>query len=477
MVAVIDASYQCIMPSCSTQYSLNRILTACEKCGNPVDIKYDMDADTLSNILSTNLGIRRNITDKKIKDGLRERMSDLDNIFNISGVWRFRELLPFFGDTSNYENSSKVLASLDGSEGRTFPIALSVVGKYVGLQNGNCYGQFEGWNRTGSFKDNGMATATTHLKMLNLLYDFNIKTITCASTGNTSASAAAYGINELLKVIIFTGEGKVPIGKLAQALLYGAKVMQIDGGNFDDAMKVIKEVAPNIGLYPVNSINPFRHEGQKTIVHRVIEAFNWDPPDVIAVPGGNLGNTSAFGKSLQELYDWGLIDKIPMLLIVNAEGANTFSTLVNRENMTWNDGNPDLHIRDKFFIYLDQNEIKPETKASAIEIAKPENLLKALRSIEYTKGSVLEVSDDEIFEAQRKIGENAYGCEPSSAATFAGVKKAIEKGIIDPGQKVVGILTGHELKDPQTIINNYQDQIHNVSSNLEDIMEAVRLAV
>jgi len=473
----IEAYFRCIMPEHPEKFPIDQILTSCNKCGNQLDLEYDMDGDIFRSSLAENLGIGNNINDEKLLDGVRQRMADPGNIFNESGVWRFREFLPFFGDSGNYEKYSQVLASLDGREGQTRPIPLNIVAEYVGLKPNKLYGQLEGWNPTGSFKDNGMAAATTHWKMLNSLYGFDIRALGCASTGNTASSASAYARNEGIDSIIFVGEGRIALGKLAQALLYGAQIMQIEGGDFDDAMELIKDAAPQIGIYPVNSLTPPRIEGQKTIIYRLLEGLHWDPPDVIALPGGNIGNTASFGKALQELHDLDLIKKIPKLLVVNAEGANTFSQLVNVECMTWNNGNPDLTIRDGYYAMLDDLGTKAYTEASAIEILKPQNLLKGLRSLEYTNGSVIEVTDEEIFEAQKKIGENAYGCEPASAASVAGIKKAIEQGIIDPEGTVVAILTGHELKDPEAVINHHKEQMHTVKGGLDNIVREVRSLV
>ena len=316
---------------------------------------------------------------------------------------------------------------------------MSKVSDYVGLKN--LLLQPEGYNPSGSFKDNGMSTAVTHAKLVN------INKIICASTGNTSASAAMYAANENIECDVYIPVGEVAPGKLSQAFQFGAQVIEIKG-NFDDALSTSLKKASEVGGYTVNSVNPFRIEGQKTIVFRALEQLDWNPPDWIVYPGGALGNTSSCGKSLMELYEWGWIKKIPRLAVVNSKGANTLHTLYNGKfedtNLRWNKGKPDVEIIKRYYAYMDKNGIKPKTKATAIQIAKPANILKGLRALEFTNGVVTQVSDQEMMDGMALVGLNGFDCEMASGAVPAGVKKLIADEIIKKDDVVVGILTGRQ---------------------------------
>ena len=223
-------------------------------------------------------------------------------------------------------------------------------------------------------------------------------------------------------------------------------------GDFDDALNRVREVSGERGIYLCNSVNPFRLEGQKTIMYRVLESLNWEVPDWIVVPGGNLGNSSAFGKAFGELLRLGLIDRIPRLAVINAAGANTLYQLVEERNVAWNAGQPDDDIIDTFFADMDRDNRKASTLASAIEINRPVNLKKCLRAIELCDGIVRDVTDQEILDAKAQVGAGGFGCEPASAASVAGAKKLRAEGIIAPNDRVVCILTGHQLKDPDATV-------------------------
>lgn len=291
-----------------------------------------------------------------------------------------------------------------------------------------------------------MAGAFTHGKLVGATR------AACASTGNTSASLALYAaVTKLMKAVIFIGSGKIAYGKLSQALDYGAKTVQIEG-DFDDAMSRVQEVSKKLGIYLVNSVNPFRLEGQKTIMFRILEAFRWETPDWIVVPGGNLGNSSSFGKAFMELHQHGLIDKIPRLAVINAEGANTLYRLVEKDGLCWNAGNYDKSLVKKFYTDMDTEGRRANTIASAIEINRPVNLSKCLRALDVCNGVVREVSEQEILDAKSQIGQGGLGCEPASAASLAGAKKLIAEGVITPEERVVCILTGHQLKDPNATV-------------------------
>ncbi len=358
-----------------------------------------------------------------------------------SGVWRFHELLPF--------------ADLDRcitiGEGQTILQNADILARQVGMNAGSLFLQYEGLNPSGSFKDNGMATALTHAQELEA------KFVACASTGNTSASMAMFAAaTGRFRPIIFIGSGKIAYGKLSQALDHGALTLQIDG-DFDDAMGRVREVCSKIGIYLVNSINPFRLEGQKTIMLRVLQALNWQPPDWIVVPGGNLGNSSAFGKMFGELKHLGLIDRIPRMAIINAAGASTLDILVNERGMRWNEGNCDPSVCSQYYRELQSSGTKANTVASAIEILLPVNLAKCLRAIEITDGIVRSVSDTDILFGKALVGRYGFGCEPASGASVAGVKLLREQGIIAASDRVVCVLTGHLLKDPAVTVGYHID--------------------
>jgi threonine synthase len=287
-----------------------------------------------------------------------------------------------------------------------------------------------------------MTAAFTHARMVGAT------SAACASTGNTSASLAMFAAaSGLMQAVVFIGAGKIAYGKLSQALDYGALTLQI-AGDFDDAMARVKEVTHTAGIYLVNSVNPFRLEGQKTIMYRVLEALAWQPPDWIVVPGGNLGNSSAFGKAFAELLQLGLIDRAPRLAVVNAVGANTLHRLFHEHGVRWNRGAPPLETIDQFYRQMEDEQRRANTLASAIEINRPVNLLKCLRALEVCDGVVTEVSDQDILDAKAMVAASGFGCEPASAASVAGARRLVSEGVIAPDDRVVCILTGHQLKDP-----------------------------
>lgn len=446
---------QCIVPSCGKKYSIEERRTTCD-CGELLDVKYKGDFP------------------KSLQETFCERRNHRQNIFNESGVWRYRELINFVGvDTENYDDYSQKLVSLDGAEGKTKPFHLTKVADYVGVKTGNFWLQFEGDNPTGSFKDNGMATAFTHAKMVGA------KKVVCASTGNTSSSAAAFAANELdMEAVILVGAGKIAKGKLAQSLAYGAKVLQVKG-DFDVAMAMVKALSRESGVYVVNSLNAFRLEGQKTMMYRMLDYLRWEVPDWIVLPGGNLGNTSAFGKAFMELYEYGWIKKKPRMAVVVAEGAPTLADLYNDRKLRWNNGNFDNKIIDEYYGEVDRKGIKAKTRASAIEILKPVNLKKALRTLEFTDGVVTKVPDTDILDAMAMVSKNGFGCEPASAATVAGTKKLVEQGTIGADEVVVGISTGHILKDVTAIVDyhfNPKNRFANTPITVEpDIKEILKL--
>lgn len=419
--AQTDLSFQrCINPNCAATYETMSIRTSCDRCGDLLDIAYDWDRAALPTQLSD----------------FEAMWSQRTNPIRFSGVWRFHELLPF-------APHDKIVTV---GEGQTLLQQADEVAKYVGVNPGQLHLQYEGMNPSGSFKDNGMCAAVTHAGMMNA------KRAACASTGNTSASLALYcSATRAMKAVIFIGSGKISYGKLSQALDYGALTLQITG-DFDDAMLRVREVAKELGIYLVNSVNPFRLEGQKTIMFRVLEALRWQVPDWIVVPGGNLGNSSAFGKAFSELHQLGLIDRIPRLAVINARGANTLHELVQKHGVRWNGGDVSMGPITQYNEDMDRDGKRADTIASAIEINRPVNLNKCLRALEVMDGVVREVDDQQILDAKAQVGAGGFGCEPASAASVAGTKLLRSEGVIAPSDRVVCILTGHELKDPTATV-------------------------
>jgi threonine synthase len=375
-------------------------------------------------------------------------------------------------------------------EGQTLLQRADGVAEYAHMKPGHLFLQYEGMNPSGSFKDNGMSAAFTHARMIGA------KRAACASTGNTSASLAMYSsVTGLMSAIIFVGSGKIAYGKLSQALEYGALTIQISG-DFDDAMKRVREVSQDQGIYLVNSVNPFRLEGQKTIMFRVLEALGWQTPEWIVVPGGNLGNSSSFGKAFAELKQLGLIEHIPRLAVINASGADTLYELYARRGLRWNHGSPDVGLIQQFYRDMDEQQRKASTIASAIEINRPVNLTKCLRALETCDGVVRHVSDQEILDAKAQVGAGGIGCEPASAASVAGTRLLREEGVIGADERVVCILTGHQLKDPtatvayhttdQELFNNvlgtrgvkrasFANRAVSVPNELSEIIKAIQL--
>ena len=420
--AASDAAFQqCIHPACAATFSIDEAHFSCPACGDVVDVVYDWDR----------LPVPRRLSD--FEASWANRLEPL----NFSGVWRFRDLLPFA--------TPNMVVTI--GEGQTLLQKADKVGQYVGMSAGNLLLQYEGMNPSGSFKDNGMTAAFTHARMVGA------RRVACASTGNTSAALAVYcSATEFgFRAIIFIGSGKIAYGKLAQALDHGALTIQIKG-DFDDAMLRVRQVSDRLGIYLMNSVNPFRLEGQKTIMYRVLEGLGWEVPDWIVVPGGNLGNSSAFGKAFIELLHLGLIARVPRLAVINASGARTLDELFGQRGVTWRSGLPEMDKVSGYYNELDIELLKASTIASAIEINRPVNLKKCLRALDFCDGVVRQVSDQEIMDAKARVGAGGLGCEPASAASVAGAKRLREEGIIAGSERVVCILTGHQLKDPTATV-------------------------
>jgi threonine synthase len=322
-----------------------------------------------------------------------------------SGVWRFRE------------------GVLDAETVVSHPEGDTRLYERFGVQF-----KHEGENPTASFKDRGMTVAVTQAVRLGA------RAVACASTGNTSASLAAYAAQAGLRAVVFIPAGKVSSGKLAQTLAYGATCLAVRG-DFDDAMRLVREASTRLGIYLVNSINPFRIEGQKTIVWELLQDLEWRVPDWIVVPAGNLGNTSAFGKALREALENRWIDRMPRLAAVQAAGANPFY----------------LSYRQQF---ASRHRVPAETVATAIRIGDPVSHDRAVGAIQATNGVVEQVTDEELMAAKREIDGAGIGCEPASATTWAGVKKLRAAGVMKQGESVVCVLTGHMLKDSDALMKS-----------------------
>jgi threonine synthase len=331
-----------------------------------------------------------------------------------SGVWRYRELLP----------PLPAAAIVTRPEGNTALYQHPQLTDWTGCEE--LFLKHEGENPTGSFKDRGMTVAISHARTIGA------QAVACASTGNTAASVAAYAALAGLPSVVFLPAGKIAAGKLGQAIAYGARIVQVEG-DFDAAMRLVEEAGRELGLYLLNSVNPFRLEGQKTIVFELLHQLGWSVPDWIVLPGGNLGNTAAFGAALAQLRDVGWIERLPRLAVIQAAGAAPFYA-------AYRSG------------FREFRPVAAETIATAIRIGNPVSYERARRAIELTDGLVDTVSDEEILEAKARVDRTGIGCEPASAASVAGVRKLVARGVIRPGDRVVAILTGHVLKDPDAVL-------------------------
>jgi threonine synthase len=377
----------------------------CPNCGDLFEVFYPG--------WETSRGLRAAGHDAgSLKQIWRERRTSLAPA-DTSGVWRFRELLP---------SLSPGHEPITLREGNTPLYDLPRCARAAGMQS--LQAKHQGMNPTASFKDTGMTTAASFARQEGFRW------VACASTGNTSASMAAYAARGGMRSVVLIPEGKISWGKLSQSLDYGAITCQLRT-DFDGCVKVLNELVRRKPIYLLNSVNPYRLEGQKTAAIELLEQLEWQPPGHIIVPGGNLGNSSALGKALLEMKELGLISRLPKLSVIQAEGANPFYRSV------WEHGGNKLV------------PMQAETLATAIRIGNPASWKKALRVIQATEGTVEQVSEVEIALAKAEIGSDGVGCEPASAVTLAGLKKLVKQGFVKSGQSVVLILTGHVLKDPE----------------------------
>lgn len=345
-----------------------------------------------------------------------------------SGVWRFRDLLPAIESEGD---------AITLREGNTPLYELPDCARRVGVPR--LFAKHQGMNPTGSFKDAGMTVAATFARRSGFRW------VACASTGNTSASMAAYAARGGLRSLVLVPEGKISWSKLSQALDYGAVTCQLKT-DFDGCLRLLQELVLRAPVYQLNSINPFRLEGQKTIAIELLEQLDWNPPDHIIVPGGNLGNSSAIGKALVEMRDLGLIARLPKLSVIQAEGANALVRTLRE-------------AAGKRLV-----SVSPETRATAIRIGNPASWKKAAHAIEATSGACEQVNEFEIAEAKAEIGAEGIGCEPASAVTLAGLKKLARQGFVRRDETVVLVLTGNLLKDPDYTIEFHRgDLLKNAS--------------
>ena len=373
-------------------------------CGGILDVKRDLskiDGEELRKLWDSRWGLKRGVES--------------------SGVWRYRELILSVPD--------EMIVTRQEGNTRLYPAGAA--GKWAGLTD--LWFKHEGENPTGSFKDRGMTCGASAARRLGA------KSVACASTGNTSASMASYAAVAGMRAVIFIPEGKIAYGKLAQALAYNGRTLQIQG-NFDDAMALVQDVCRELNIYLLNSINPYRIEGQKAICIETLQQLDWQVPDWFVIPGGNLGNNSALGKALMELHELGIISKVPRIAVIQAEGANPLYTM-------WKNHTEFKPVKN------------PETIATAIKIGNPVSWPKSMRAVTWSNGVVEQVTEQEIMDAKAKLDAAGIGAEPASCCSLAGAKKLRDSGVIGPDEKVVGILTGNILKDPDAVVGYHQDTL------------------
>jgi threonine synthase len=396
-----QAHLECAEPACLRPQKLDQKSQQCVFCGGLLDVRYNFAP-------SSPEALRSLWRDRRTSDAPADR----------SGVWRFRELLPFL------EPDAPIVSLAEGST------PLIVAERAAAWAGGvRLTVKHQGANPTGSFKDLGMTAC------ISWALAQQVRVVACASTGNTSSSMAAYAARAGIKALLFVPEEQVSLAKLAQAIDFGALAVEV-GRTFDEAFRLVRAAARELDLYLVNSTNPFRLEGQKTATVELLEQRGWRAPDYIVVPGGNLGNVSALGKGLRELQALGLLDRMPRLVVVQAAGASPFYRL--------------LAERGAELV----PEANPSTEATAIRIGHPANWKKARRALEWTSGICESVTDAEIFEAKAALATDGIACEPAAAATLAAIRKLRRQGRIEPNSDVVAILTGHQLKDTDYILRH-----------------------
>ena len=403
--------------SCATELPERDARTSCPACGGLLALEH-APPPTCGPALRAHF-------DARLADaGAAHAVGRGDASPRASGVWRFRELiLPGATDAE----------IVSQPEGNTPLVHRARVAEWAGVDA--LLLKHDGFNPTGSFKDRGMTVAVTQARRVGA------RAIACASTGNTSAALAAYAALSGIPGLVLVpapkgGAQQVSLGKLAQTLAYGARTLLVRG-DFDDCLRLVREGAERLGVYLVNSINPYRIEGQKSVALEILQQLRWDAPDWIVLPAGNLGNTSAIGAALRDAVRFGLIDRAPRIASVQAAGAAPFA----------------LGFRERF---ATQHRVRAETVATAIKIGDPASWDRATSVIREFDGVVTDVADAEILEAKAAIDAAGLGCEPASAASVAGVRRLVREGTIARDARVVAILTGHVLKDPGVLLDYHR---------------------
>lgn len=392
----MPAELACFGAHCHARFPITEVIYNCPQCGSLLETIYPKPEQSAAEL-------------KVLWRNRRLSNTPLDQ----SGVWRYREFLPFLPDYGRVVTLR---------EGNTPLLDAPRAAQYGGLDR--LVFKHQGFNPTGSFKDNGMTCGVAQALRLGL------SRVACVSTGNTSASMAAYASAAGLQPLIFLPHGNISFGKLAQALDYGARTLQVEA-NFDQILALVRQLADRLGIYLLNSMNPFRIEGQKAIMLELMDQRDWQVPDWVVLPGGNLGNTSAFGKAFREMKELGLIDRLPKLAVIQAAGSAPFYDL--------------MRSNDRSHLVPVEH---PETLATAIKIGDPVSWPKALYEVTNSGGLAEAVTEQEIADAKAVIGQSGIGCEPASAATLAGIRKLVGAGRIANDADVVAILTGNVLKDP-----------------------------
>src|SRR5450631_11375 len=408
--ATAAKNYRVRCISCGEVTAVLAVDFRCGNCGDLLEVEF------------TNWSEGSALDPAKLKSVWRDRRTS--NLpLDASGVWRFRDVLPELDDWSS---------AITLREGNTPVYEMPGCARAAGVDR--LRAKHQGMNPTGSFKDTGMTVAISFARQNKFHW------VACASTGNTSASMAAYAARGGMRSLVVIPDGKIAWGKLSQSLDYGALTCQLRT-DFDGCVRVLNEIIRRYPIYLLNSVNPYRLEGQKTAAIELLEQLDWQVPDHVIVPGGNLGNNSALGKAFLEMKRLGVVHSVPKISVIQAEGANPLYRTVHEK-----------HGKELITVEAD-------TLATAIRIGNPASWKKSLRVVEATQGCVEQVSEAEIAVAKAEIGADGVGCEPASAVTLAGLKKLVKQGFVKPGETVVLVLTGHLLKDPEFTINFHRGEL------------------
>ncbi len=403
----MDYYLKCI--ECGAEFGKTEVIYTCRKCDGLLDVIYDYNE------------IKKNMDMEKLKTAP-------------PSVWKYKDLLPIAIEPVSIREGGTPLYKCDRLAAK------------IGIKE--LYVKHEGINPTGSFKDRGMTVGVS--KAIEL----GMETVACASTGNTSAALAIYGAKAGIPSVVLLPAGKVALGKIGQALMHGAKVIMIKG-NFDDALALVRELCEQEPIYLLNSVNPYRLEGQKTIAFEIVDQLGFKVPDRVVLPVGNAGNITAINKGFKEFVTLGITDKRPKMTGIQTEGA---CPIVKAYKADADDITP---------------EKNPETIATAIRIGDPVNARKALIAIKESGGMAESVTDDELVQAQKDLAQlEGIGVEPASATSVAGLRKLVEAGLISRDETVVCVTTGHLLKDPEEVISVCAEPV-TVEANLDALRKAV----